>query len=54
MVTTIAVTADAADAVREPALEQKARFFGIGVAQGSHVEMGEGALFVVILLARPR
>lgn len=54
VVTTIAVTGDAAEAVKEIAAEPKARWVGVGVAQGRHVTMGEGALFVVVLLARSR
>ncbi len=52
--TLIAVTGDPADSIRDDALDPKARFFGLGLAQGHHAELGDGAYFVVILLATAR
>jgi hypothetical protein len=52
--TATGITTDPASAVRAQVVDPKARNFGLGIAQGSHPEMGEGAVFVVILMARPR
>jgi uncharacterized protein YkwD len=54
VMTVTGVTTDPVSAVRGDALDPGARFFGIGLAQGDHPEMGEGAVFVVILMGRPR
>jgi hypothetical protein len=54
VITVTGVTTDPVSAVGGDALDPGARFFGIGLAQGDHPEMGEGAIFVVILMGRPR
>jgi hypothetical protein len=54
VLTVVAVATEVGQAIREPALDPRARAFGVGVGQGNHPEMGEGALYVVLLLARPR
>jgi uncharacterized protein YkwD len=54
IVTLIGVSMDARDSVREAARDRRVASFGLGVAQGSHAELGEGVFHVVVLLARPR
>ena len=52
--TATGITTDPSSAVRTQVLDPKARNFGLGIAQGRHPEIGEGAIYVVILMARPR
>lgn len=54
VVTEINVVMEVREAIREAAVDPRARAFGIGLAQGRHPEMGEGALFVVTLMAQIR
>jgi hypothetical protein len=35
-------------------LDGTAHFYGLGVGQGDHAELGPGTFYVVVLLARPR
>ena len=54
VLTIVAVTGDPSDSVRSNVLDASARSFGLGLAQGPHPDLGEGAFYVVILLARMR
>jgi uncharacterized protein YkwD len=52
---TVILVAGGPEAVGADAVaDDTARFWGLGVAQGDHAEVGPHALYVVILLARPR
>jgi uncharacterized protein YkwD len=52
--TIIAVTGDPADSIRDDAVDPSARYFGLGLAQGHHAALGDGAFFVVIMFATAR
>jgi uncharacterized protein YkwD len=54
-ITTVVLIAGDAEAIGLDAVaDDDARAWGLGVAQGPSAEIGERALFVVVLLARPR
>ncbi len=54
IISVISVVGDPADAVRDAALEPRARTYGLGVAQGRHPQLGEAALHVVMMFGIPR
>jgi uncharacterized protein YkwD len=54
VISIVAVTGDPADSVRDNVLDRGLRAFGLGVAQGPHPDLGDGAFYVVILLAKGR
>ena len=52
--TIVEISGDPDDSIRADVLDAGARAFGLGLAQGQHPDLGEGAYYVVILLARNR
>ena len=54
VLTVIEVTGDPTERVPPNILDARAGTVGLGLAQGTHRDLGEGAYYVVVLLAQPR
>lgn len=54
VMTIVEISGDPDDSIRADVLDAGARAFGLGLAQGRHPDLGDGAYYVVILLARNR
>jgi uncharacterized protein YkwD len=54
VLTVIEVTGDPTEHIPPDVVRGTARSIGLGVAQGTHATLGEGAYYMVVLLAQPR